>query len=153
VSLLRTLSAADRKAAAGAARASKAELLRRFGGDLPGLKDAPLGVFAPGSEELLGLVWLEAAEPGGAGRLNGWIRTDKTGEGWGAKAGQEALAWAFKKRGLRRVYARIEPANRAARRVLQKLGFRYEGRLRQDLKLNGRWVDQECWAILRKEWK
>lgn len=38
------------------------------------------------------------------------------------------------------------------RKVLQSLEFRYEGCLRQDLRLNGRWIDQECWGLLRAEW-
>jgi ribosomal-protein-alanine N-acetyltransferase len=54
---------------------------------------------------------------------------------------------------LHRLYARIDPANRPSRKVLKKLRFRYEGTLREDKRLNGRWVHQECWGMLRSEWQ
>ena len=73
--------------------------------------------------------------------------------GLAVEAGRRLLKTAFLKEGLQRVYARIEPSNRAARRILQKLGFSYEGCLRREKKLNGRWVDQECWGLLKSEMK
>ncbi|MBI2362306.1 MAG: GNAT family N-acetyltransferase, partial [Elusimicrobia bacterium] len=68
------------------------------------------------------------------------------------EAGRLMVDHAFRRMELRRLWARLDPANRAFRHVLKKLGFRYEGCLRADKRLNGRWIDQECWGMLRSDW-
>lgn len=55
-----------------------------------------------------------------------------------------AIAWAD---GLHRVQAAVSPDNAASRRVLEKAGFRREGLALRYLLLDGRWTDQELWAI------
>ncbi len=82
-----------------------------------------------------------------------WVRADRQDHGYAVEGGRLLLARAFRLDGLHRVWARIDPANRAARKVLQKLGFHYEGCLRREKRVNNRWVDQECWGLLRPEWK
>lgn len=89
----------------------------------------------------------------GVARAALWIRTDRAERGLAGEAARLLVGYAFKGERLRRVSARIDPSNRPARKVLQKLGFKYEGCLRQERRLNGRWVDQECWGLLREEWK
>lgn len=89
----------------------------------------------------------------GVAELSGWVRADRLNRGYALEAGRIALAQAFRKERFQRLCAEIEPGNRAARKVLQRLGFRYEGCLRHHRRLNNRWVDQECWGLLRTEWK
>jgi ribosomal-protein-alanine N-acetyltransferase len=89
----------------------------------------------------------------GQAALGAWVRSDRQDKGYAAEAGRLLVEHAFRKLGLYRIYARIDPANRPFRKVLKKLGFRYEGCLRGDRRLNGRWVDQECWGLLKAEWK
>ncbi len=86
-------------------------------------------------------------------QLSLWIRADEQDKGYAVEAGRLAVDHGFRKLGLHRLSARIDPTNRAARKVLQRLGFRYEGCLRQDKRLNSRWIDQECWGQLKGEWK
>lgn len=108
------------------------------------------GVFESRTRRLVGVCALRAN--GGPAELSGWIRSDRAGKGYGEEAGRIVAERAFRD-GAHKLYARIEPANRAARRVLQRMGFRYEGCLRRDRRLNGRWVDQECWGLLKGEWR
>lgn len=82
-----------------------------------------------------------------------WIRTDRQEKGLAVEAGKLLAEYALRGGAFHRLFARIDPSNRAARKVLQRLGFRYEGCLRQQKKLNGRWIDQECWGLLRSEWR
>jgi ribosomal-protein-alanine N-acetyltransferase len=49
---------------------------------------------------------------------------------------------------LHRIVAVIEPANHASARLLQKLGFRYEGTLRQCELKNGAYIDHAYYALL-----
>ncbi|MEK9146343.1 MAG: GNAT family protein [Elusimicrobiota bacterium] len=108
------------------------------------------GVFEPRSGRLAGVAALRGRE---SARLSAWVRPDRQNRGFGTEAGKLIIDHVFKNRELHRICARIDPSNRPARRVLKKLGFRYEGCLRSERRLNGRWIDQECWGLLRSEWK
>jgi RimJ/RimL family protein N-acetyltransferase len=114
-----------------------------------------LGVFEAKSEALVGVASLDklsSKEPTQA-RLAVWIRSDRSDKGLGTEVGRALVEVAFKKLNCHRLFVRMDPANRGFRRVLKKIGFKYEGCLRDDKRLNGRWVDQECWGLLKAEWK
>lgn len=142
---LRPLTGVEPELLRAAVEASKEALKRRFGDDIP---REGWAVVETKTRALAGVGALKED-----GRLVLWIRADRQDRGLGKEAGELLLGQGFKKDGLHRVHARIEPANRSARKVLQHLGFRYEGCLRQHSRLNGRWVDQECWGLLKSEWK
>lgn len=89
----------------------------------------------------------------GLAELSVWIRSEREDRGLATEAMRLLIAHAFRGETLQRLYARIDPVNRAARKVLQKAGFHYEGCLRHEKRLNGRWIDQECWGLLRADWK
>jgi ribosomal-protein-alanine N-acetyltransferase len=62
------------------------------------------------------------------------------------------LRHAFRRLGLHRLEANIQPENLASRRLVRRLGFRKEGFSPRYLKVGGRWRDHERWAILREAW-
>lgn len=55
------------------------------------------------------------------------------------------------KRGLHRVEVCIRPENLASLRVVEKLGFRYEGCRRRYIHIDGDWRDHLCFALVREE--
>ena len=55
---------------------------------------------------------------------------------------------AFRRLGLHRVEANIQPGNHASIRLVRRLGFRREGYSPRYLKIQGRWRDHERWALL-----
>ena len=112
------------------------------------------GLFDGKGQRLAGVAALRPLDTGrGQAALGAWVRADRQDKGYAAEAVRLVLEHSFRRLGLHRLYARIDPANRPFRKVLKKLGFRYEGCLRGDKRLNGRWIDQECWGLLRAEWK
>ena len=133
----------------------EAAFIRRAREEAARSESSVWGVFESRSERLAGVASLGGLAPSerGRGRFCVWIRADRRDRGYATEAGRLLVGHAFRRSGLHRIFARIDPANRGARRVLRKVGFRYEGRLRDDSKINGRWVDTECWGLLKAERK
>jgi len=52
-----------------------------------------------------------------------------------------------------RIQAETNVDNRPCQRVLEKAGFRKEGRLRKSYFVHGEWKDLFVYSILREEWK
>jgi RimJ/RimL family protein N-acetyltransferase len=171
--LLRPLDEADAAALAEAVDASRAMLKRRLrwaaepqsvddekrfvaaaAGKVQKGEALVWGLFDARARRLVGVSSLDEICPEGArARFGIWVRSDRQDRGCAWEAGRLIAEHAFRKAGFHRLYARIDPTNRAFRKVLKKMGFRYEGCLRGDKRLNGRWIDQECWGLLRQEWK
>jgi RimJ/RimL family protein N-acetyltransferase len=54
--------------------------------------------------------------------------------------------------GLHRIQAACGPANRASQRLLAKLRFTPEGRIRDHVLTNGAWRDSLLYSVLDYEW-
>jgi len=53
---------------------------------------------------------------------------------------------------LHRLWATCLPENPASARVLEKVGFRREGLMREALRIHGQWRDAFLYAMLSTEW-
>ncbi|WP_433791191.1 GNAT family N-acetyltransferase [Actinoplanes sp. CA-252034] len=71
------------------------------------------------------------------------------GRGLATEAAAAVLAFAFDRAGLHRVAATCDPANTGSRRVLEKTGLTYEGRLKDYLHIRGQWRDRLLYAATR----
>jgi RimJ/RimL family protein N-acetyltransferase len=58
----------------------------------------------------------------------------------------------FEQLQLHRIFATCRPANQGSIRVLEKLGMRYEGYLREQKRCRGEWRDTVIYALLAHEW-
>jgi RimJ/RimL family protein N-acetyltransferase len=83
--------------------------------------------------------------------LGYWIGKAYWGCGYCTEAGRAVLRYAFGQLHLHRVHARHLTHNPASGRVMQKLGMRHEGRLRQHVKKWDEFFDVEVYGILRSE--
>jgi diamine N-acetyltransferase len=76
-------------------------------------------------------------------------------DAWGRKLGEDAMRslvrWGFDVLGLNRVQLRVFEDNPRAIRCYEKVGFRLEGRLRQDRYFEGRYWDTLVMGVLRGE--
>lgn len=75
---------------------------------------------------------------------------DQTGKGYAREGIRLALAFAFRSLNLNRVFLKVAADNERAVRCYLACGFRAEGRLRQDLFLDGEYRDALIMGVLRE---
>lgn len=86
------------------------------------------------------------------GEVGYWIRSDLTGGGYGTEATARAVQVGFEEMGLHKVVLRIAVGNRKSERIAEKLGFLFEGTLRDEVRIGNEWLDHTSWSLLRPEW-
>lgn len=78
---------------------------------------------------------------------------DHGGKGLGSEAYKLLTNYGFIELGLNRIYGYQNTDNHAAFHIKEKLGWKREGILRQDLFAHGRICDRNVVSILLEEWK
>lgn len=76
-----------------------------------------------------------------------WIAEDVAGRGIIPTAVALATDFCMRQLRLHRVEICIRPENAASLRVVEKLGFRYEGIRRNYIHIDNHWCDHECFAL------
>lgn len=104
-----------------------------------------------GTGELIGMVRLTLTWPR-AGDLGYIVRRDRWGRGYATEISTAMLGYGFDRLRLHRVQATCDPDNLGSQQVLRKLGFRYEGRLRDHTFTAGAFHDSLQYSLLRPEW-
>lgn len=76
---------------------------------------------------------------------------------WGKRVAPEALRamldYGFEHLNLHSVEAGVTPGNGGSTRVLERLGFRLEGHLRESYFAEDRFVDSLIYSLLRRDWE
>jgi RimJ/RimL family protein N-acetyltransferase len=73
------------------------------------------------------------------------------GKGYGREAIDLLLEWAFRLQNYRRIWLKTSAANERAIRCYHAVGFVEEGRLREQLYYDGRYVDSVLMGLLRSD--
>lgn len=81
------------------------------------------------------------------------LHPDAWGRGYATEAARALVDYGFRELGLHRVWADCDPANAASWRVLERIGMRREGHVREHAFVKGEWVDSLIYAILAREWE
>ncbi|MFT4220790.1 MAG: GNAT family protein [Microbacterium sp.] len=80
-----------------------------------------------------------------------WVSERFAGRGITPTSVALATDVCFGELGLHRMEICIRPENRASLRVVEKLGFRYEGLRRRFIHIDGDWRDHYAFALLRED--
>ena len=80
-----------------------------------------------------------------------WIGERFAGAGATPTAVALTTDYCFQQLGLHRMEICIRPENAKSLRVVEKLGFRYEGLRRRYIHINGDWRDHFCFALVAEE--
>lgn len=86
-----------------------------------------------------------------SGVIGYWIAPTVAGRGLMPTAVAMVTDYCFQELGLHRIEICIRPENLASLRIVEKLGFRYEGRRENYIHIDGDWRDHYCYALTAPE--
>lgn len=112
---------------------------------------AVFGVVSADGAELYGAAGLMIEPPHRRAELGYWIGTAYWGRGYATEAAGAVIRYGFDELGLQRIHANHLVRNPGSGRVLQKLGMRYEGSLRNHAWHLGAFEDLALYGILRSD--
>lgn len=113
--------------------------------------DYYLAAVEKSTDTMIGFVRLAIDRPRTA-ELGYAIRYDRWGQGYATEVSAVMLRYGHSTLSLHRIQAACGPDNVASQRVLAKLGFTYEGRMREHVFTNGAWRDSLLYSLLEHEW-
>ncbi|MFD2246573.1 GNAT family N-acetyltransferase [Pontibacter ruber] len=107
-----------------------------------------------GSNQLIGACGLSSLEAEHQkAEIGFWLLPDYWGKGYVPEAARAVLKYSFEQLALNRIEAIVEGGNDQSEKVLQKLGFIREGRLREREIKHGRFIDLIYYSLLKTEWQ
>jgi ribosomal-protein-alanine N-acetyltransferase len=83
--------------------------------------------------------------------LGYWIGVPFWGNGYATEAAREVVRYGFERLHLNRIFATHFKGNEKSGRVLEKIGMRHEGSIRQGVLKSGKFIDLEMYSILRED--
>jgi ribosomal-protein-alanine N-acetyltransferase len=117
-------------------------------------KEIVFGVVTREDVQLIGAVGLrEIDTEHSQAELGFWIAVQAWGKGYATEATRQVIRYAFEELKPNRVYAHHMVRNPASGKVLEKLGMKREGLLRQRVRKWGVFEDVVLMAILHDDWR
>lgn len=132
-------------------RATLAEFMARQT-DTPRLR-YDLALALPGGKAIGGVSLHLDDQRLGSAEIGYVLNSDYWGSGFAFEAVQMVAAAAFEQWSLNRLWARCMEANKASRRLLERLGLRHEGTLLRAERLDTVWHNVTMYAVLAEEWR
>ncbi|HEX6804193.1 MAG TPA: GNAT family protein [Terriglobales bacterium] len=100
---------------------------------------------------LVGGIGLHPNAPHQHAELGYWLGVPFWGNGYASEAARAVVRYGFEQIQFHRIFASHFEGNAASARVLQKLGMRREGCMRQHVLKWGRFIDIQLYGVLREE--
>jgi RimJ/RimL family protein N-acetyltransferase len=101
--------------------------------------------------EVFGAIALSNNKSCNHGELAYWIGEPYWGRGYATEAAKAVLQFAFKEVKLHKVFARYFSSNIASGKVMEKIGMKHEGILKEHIIKEGKYEDLVYYGILEKE--
>jgi RimJ/RimL family protein N-acetyltransferase len=120
--------------------------------DPPELEAWEFAVADEGSDAFLGAIMIHSCDwKNKRAEVGLWIAAPARNQGVGSGALDLLLGWAFDDLGFERIEMTALPENESIAHIAEKLGFKYEGRLRKRNYERGRRVDLLIWGLLKDD--
>jgi ribosomal-protein-alanine N-acetyltransferase len=106
------------------------------------------GIALKGTENIIGTIGYNSFTQGHRASIVYALMPGYWGNGYITEAMHEVIRFGFKELGINRVEAEVMPGNVLSEKVLEKLGFTYEGLLRQWALWQGKYYDMKMYSLL-----
>jgi RimJ/RimL family protein N-acetyltransferase len=83
--------------------------------------------------------------------LGYWFKRSAWGNGYATEACRFMLTWGFKSLALHRIWGKCHAENAASAHVMEKLGMRFEGKIREHIWLRDHYRSSLLYSILENE--
>lgn len=111
------------------------------------------------SEEVFGSVWLRNVNDEDGRKLAELgilLRKEFWNKGYATEACKAVIGFGFRKLKLVKIYGKVNEENKSSKKMVEKLGFKLEGRLRKEVKT--RFQNKKCndylyYGLLKEEFK
>lgn len=87
------------------------------------------------------------------GEIGYWLDAKQQGKGIITRACRALITYGFQEMELNRIVISVSTANERSKKIPKRLGFQYEGILREDYLLREQFLDMEMYSMLKKDWK
>lgn len=114
-----------------------------------------LGITLKGEKEVIGMIGLKNADRDDkfSAEIGFWLGKKYWRQRIGSEAIRLMLDFAFNDINLHKVSAEVMESNEISLRLLEKIGFKKEGLLRESEKRAGKWMNVYYLGLLKKEFK
>jgi RimJ/RimL family protein N-acetyltransferase len=75
------------------------------------------------------------------------------GKGFAVEGLKKVIGFLFDQLDKHRIIGSIDPNNFQSIKLMENLGFRKEAHFKESILINGKWIDDIVYAILKKEWR
>ncbi|MGJ9458339.1 GNAT family N-acetyltransferase [Oceanobacillus sp. CF4.6] len=110
-----------------------------------------LAITEKGSQLLIGLINLNLSSPYRRGELAYWVGKHYCGNGYGTEAAKLLLEYGFNHLKLNKIFAASFTSNPGSWRIMEKIGLKYEGTLKQHVARFGQFYDLAYYGLLKEE--
>ena len=110
-------------------------------------------IFKQEDDTLIGAITLDNVRRGAAqsGSVGYWLGEPYIKRGYMLEVANAFIFYIFKNFELSRIEAATLPENEPSRRLLEKIGFKYEGVAQSYLQISGRWRNHIMYSLLRDD--
>src|SRR5690625_3229492 len=105
------------------------------------------------SQLLIGLINISLTAPYKRGELAYWVGKQYRGKGYGTEATKKVLEVGFNHLNLNKIFAASFTSNPGSWRIMEKVGLKYEGTLKQHVARFGQFYDLAYYGLLKEEFE
>lgn len=104
------------------------------------------------TERLVGIININLSKAHERGELAYWVGKPYWGVGYGTEAAKSLLSFGFENLKLNKIFAKSFTNNPGSWRIMEKIGLKYEGTLKQHVIRFGEYYDVICYGLLKEEY-
>jgi [ribosomal protein S5]-alanine N-acetyltransferase len=105
------------------------------------------------TDSLIGIINISLNPQNERGELAYWIGKEYWGKGYGTEAAKCLVKFGFDELNLNKIFAASFTQNPGSWRIMEKIGMKHEGTLRQHVVKWGQYIDLTYYSIFREEYE